>query len=401
MEKAPINQTLSPENRHKIEKFVTRTYLFVMSIIDFVLLMKNIKIAPHFLLWVMLALHISIPIFLYKKRKLKWSKAAITSLTLTLLCMSLVVSAGSYHKSKKHIKTENYTVASAPAMQPAVSNNTIDNLHYETPYTLNSDNGRTHVYVLLKPIAPSEKKFQADIKAIINILVSQCESKTSIEFYDDRDLLDVAYHYKTRNEPTPLRYNSRFTRHLVAMFDGELSNFTYPNSISFFPAANTKDSPRLAPYISTIEYNPIVDSSMSSKETNSNEEFSQDGIVETNAKRESTTETIEGNSATQEHHENSYETASLPQEKVDKMVRDLKKAGIVMSLKPEVNTVYINPDAWAMMKLQDKQNLHLFLSSYCFYHCAVDALIVHIKDGYSDKLLGETEFWDHGLSVKN
>ena len=97
----------------------------------------------------------------------------------------------------------------------------------------------------------------------------------------------------------------------------------------------------------------------------------------------------------------SFERASLPQDKVDKMVRDLKKAGMIMSLHPEVNTVYINPQVWEVATLEDKQNMHLFLSSYCVYHCAVKSLMVHIKDGYSEKLLGETDFWDHGLSVKN
>lgn len=381
-----MNQTFDPENRQKFEKFIIKTYLIVISVFDFVLIIKNIKIAPPLLLWTMLAFHIFVPVFLYKKRKLQWPKTAIISLTLLILCMSLASLSGIYHKSKKHSQPEEYTSVSAtvPTLPPAVSQNVIDNLDYETPYILNRDDGRTRVYVLLKPVTPSKKEFQANIKAIINILASQCGPKTSIEFYDDRDLLDIAYQYKSKDEPAPLKYHSRLARHLIAMFDGELSNFTYPNSISFFPATDTQESPKLAPYISTIEYNPVVSDSQASPSTS-----------------ESTSTPISSKSDTDNTSQSSIETAYFPQAKVDAMIKKLKKTGIIMSLKPEVNTVYIPLEVWQTATLEDKKNMHLFLSSYCVYHCAVKSLIVHIKDGYTDQLLGETDFLDHGLLVKN
>jgi len=115
--------------------------------------------------------------------------------------MSLASLSKAYQTSKKHSQSEESTSVSATVstLPPAVSQNIIDKLEYETPHMLNGDDGRTHVYVLLKPIAPSKTEFQANIKAITNILVSQCGPKTTIEFYDDSNLLEIVYQYKTRN----------------------------------------------------------------------------------------------------------------------------------------------------------------------------------------------------------
>jgi len=171
---------------------------------------------------------------------------------------------------------------------------------------------------------------------------------------------------------------------MVADFAGELSNNIYTNTLTFFPATDTQESPKLAKYISTIEYNPIVSDAQASPSTS-----------------ESTSTPISSKSDTDNTSQSSIETAYFPQAKVDTMIKKMKKTGMIMSLKPEVNTVYIPPEVWQTATLEDKKNMHLFLSSYCVYHCAVKSLIVHIKDGYSDKLLGETDFLDHGLSVKN
>jgi len=84
-------------------------------------------------------------------------------------------------------------------------------------------------------------------------------SKISIDFLDDRGVLELEYksHYgaNTLGRILTKPEMDKQGLHLVATFFGELATDIHPNSLAFFPST-FMDNPKVGKYVESMEFNP-------------------------------------------------------------------------------------------------------------------------------------------------
>jgi hypothetical protein len=130
---------------------------------------------------------------------------------------------------------------------------------YEIIYTLSDkrfDKGINY-YVLLDPVDLANSTFQDEIKLIVDELVRLNGDKVSIDFYDNREVLELDYKLYgdlSLERNTTEDENELLARHHIAGFSGDLSTGLFLNTLYFFP--NTDSShPEVGSFVTTIEYN--------------------------------------------------------------------------------------------------------------------------------------------------
>lgn len=132
---------------------------------------------------------------------------------------------------------------------------------YEIVYTLrgNRYDGGVSYFVLVSDIDLSSDSFKQEIKRMVDGIVKQKGRKISIDFVNDREILDLIYksHYGENSLGRVLTKSEMESvgLHLVARFDGELDTALYTNSLDFFPST-FRDNPTVGTYVESIEYNP-------------------------------------------------------------------------------------------------------------------------------------------------
>ena len=133
--------------------------------------------------------------------------------------------------------------------------------NYEIVYALSNkrfDKG-INLYVLLEPSKAEDPTFIDDIKLIINELVEEHGKKTSIDFYDNREVLDLDYKLYgdlSLGRNTTSEENKELALHHIAGFSGDLTTDLYLNTLYLFPNADS-DTPKVGEMVSIKEYNPI------------------------------------------------------------------------------------------------------------------------------------------------
>lgn len=131
---------------------------------------------------------------------------------------------------------------------------------YEIIHTLSIkrfDKGINY-YVLLEPINLADSTFQEEIKLIIDELVRKNGDKVSIDFYDNKDVLELDYKLYgdlSLGRNTTDSKNEILARHHIAGFSGNLSTDIFLNSLYFFPNADSSH-PAVGSFVSITEYNP-------------------------------------------------------------------------------------------------------------------------------------------------
>ncbi|WP_371375072.1 hypothetical protein [Sporomusa aerivorans] len=120
---------------------------------------------------------------------------------------------------------------------------------YEIIYTVKTkrfDKG-INLYVLIEPGDYSKDSTKEDIHAIINKLVKEHGSKTSVDFFDDKKALEIHYQKWVTAKLNPTEADNKIlAEHYIAGFSGDLSTGAYKNTLTYFPSGNSK----------IIEYNP-------------------------------------------------------------------------------------------------------------------------------------------------
>lgn len=132
---------------------------------------------------------------------------------------------------------------------------------YEIAYQVEGKryDGGINYYVLIDPVDLTNDSFKNDIKNITRQIVKDKGSKISVDFVDNKSVLDLEYksHYgsNTLGRILTKAEMDELGQHLVAAFSGELAADEYPNSLLFFPSA-FKDTPRVGKYVDHMEFNP-------------------------------------------------------------------------------------------------------------------------------------------------
>jgi hypothetical protein len=119
--------------------------------------------------------------------------------------------------------------------------------------------GATSYYVLIDPVNVENAKFKDIVYYIVHDLVKKKGNKISVEIYDNKDALVL--HYKLYGDMSLGRVlnNEEYIfvgNHHVAGFSGELEIDLFFNTLYFYPAANSKDNPKVGKFAGAIEYNP-------------------------------------------------------------------------------------------------------------------------------------------------
>lgn len=134
---------------------------------------------------------------------------------------------------------------------------------YEVIYELPDKryDGGISYYVLIEKVNLKDDAFKNDIKSMINQIVKEKGKKISIDFVDERSILDLEYksHYGSNTLGRILTKSemAQLGLHLIATYSGNLETDIYLNSLSFFPAT-FKDNATVGKYVETIEFNPTV-----------------------------------------------------------------------------------------------------------------------------------------------
>jgi len=120
------------------------------------------------------------------------------------------------------------------------------------------DGGKNY-FVLIEKVDLSTKNFKVEIRQIVDEIVKSKGEKISIEFVNDRNVLDLIYesHYgkNTLGRILTKEELEKIGLAEVASFDGKLDTGLYQNTLSFFPGI-FKDNPTVGEYVETVEYNP-------------------------------------------------------------------------------------------------------------------------------------------------
>jgi len=143
-------------------------------------------------------------------------------------------------------------------------------IEYEIIYTLMNirlDGGITY-YVLIDPTDLSDDTFKDNIKEIIRKVVEEKGKKISIEIFDKRSSLENGYKDGKFDAMADLEkleeWENWFTDeiindlaiHSIATYDGELENYFYLNTLSFFTYSDYVENTVVDKYAETIEFNP-------------------------------------------------------------------------------------------------------------------------------------------------
>jgi hypothetical protein len=112
---------------------------------------------------------------------------------------------------------------------------------YEIIYSIKKRyDGGISYYVLLEPIDFSNANFIDNVKKIVNKLVEENGERISIEFFDDRDVLELSYKEYgdlTLDRTLTEEENQRKAIHYTAVYSGELETGLYLNTLYLFPSA--------------------------------------------------------------------------------------------------------------------------------------------------------------------
>ncbi|WP_168124009.1 hypothetical protein [Paenibacillus sp. HB172176] len=187
--------------------------------------------------------------------------------TVWIILVILIIS-GIYNYSDKSKSDPNETIAEQDSSNETQKSNSIEdngsiskNTNYEVVYTISNerfDKG-TNLYVLLNPVNLDEPtKLFSDIKLIINKLIKEYEPKTSIDFFDKKEVLDLEYKLYgdlSLGRNTTPEENKERELHIIAGFSGDLTTDLYLNTLYLFPSADSS-TPKVGKYVSIEEYNP-------------------------------------------------------------------------------------------------------------------------------------------------
>ena len=131
--------------------------------------------------------------------------------------------------------------------------------NYQIVYSIEKRyDGGISYYVLLDPVDLNNPTFIDNVKYITNKLVSEKGKKTSIEFFDDKNALELSYkQYGDLSLGRTLTENENSWQgiHYIAGYSGELETDLYLNTLYLFPSASS-DHPQVGKYVSIMEYNP-------------------------------------------------------------------------------------------------------------------------------------------------
>jgi PBP1b-binding outer membrane lipoprotein LpoB len=135
-------------------------------------------------------------------------------------------------------------------------------ISYEIIYTLTNkrfDKGQ-NLYVLLEPIKLESASLKDEITQLINELVKEKGEKTSIDFYDNKETLELDYKLYgdlSLGRNTTKKENENLALHHIAGFSGSLSTDLFENTLYMFPNADS-DHPDVGDLVSIEEYNPEI-----------------------------------------------------------------------------------------------------------------------------------------------
>ena len=119
----------------------------------------------------------------------------------------------------------------------------VADISFETIHVIKNkrfDKG-VNIYVLVDPKNYALEESQQQIKSIINRIVSQNGKKTSIDFFDEKDALELHYQkwVTLQYKPTATE-NNLIVDHHVAGFSGDLSTAPYLNTLYFYPGKSAR-----------------------------------------------------------------------------------------------------------------------------------------------------------------
>lgn len=142
-------------------------------------------------------------------------------------------------------------------------NKDVKQLDYKIIYELSGKryDGGKNFYVLVNKVDLNTADFKNDIEKMIDEIVKIKGDKISIDFVNNKEILDLIYksHYGNNTLGRILTKTEidKIGQSLIAQFSGQLKTDIYFNTLSFFPGAFT-DNPKVGKYIETIEYNSDI-----------------------------------------------------------------------------------------------------------------------------------------------
>lgn len=149
--------------------------------------------------------------------------------------------------------------AEATQVQKEDQSNKVSDLKYEIIYSIEKRfDGGISYYVLIDPVDLTNTSFIDNVKFLINKLVKEKGKKISIEVFDNKEALDLAYkQYGDLSLDRTLTVEENLWQgtHYIAGFSGELETDLYLNTLNLFPSASS-DHPKVGEYVSVMEYNP-------------------------------------------------------------------------------------------------------------------------------------------------
>ena len=163
------------------------------------------------------------------------------------------------NKPKIVIKTEENTTEQEPATaqkeEPLIKYEIQEDLTTVIRY----DKAPSY-FVLIDKVNLKNDSFVNEIERVINKIVSEKGGKINIDFYDDKQALELCYNSnyginigKLLNKSE----NNLLAQHSIASFSGENSADMHYNTLYIFPSAS-KDNPNVGKYVKTKEFNPNV-----------------------------------------------------------------------------------------------------------------------------------------------
>jgi hypothetical protein len=129
-----------------------------------------------------------------------------------------------------------------------------------------------------------------------------------------------------------------------------------------------------------IQIDPVAQQQMAKEETEK-----QNALI-SEAKQVKAEEKVKKQNKAELIKEEKARLASL-KKRIDVAIAKSKRLGFIMSLHPEVNSIYINPMMWAALPYDQKVSILESISDYCQIYCFVKGPIIHLKNGYSGEEL--------------
>lgn len=149
--------------------------------------------------------------------------------------------------------------ATATTNKQEASANSTSMLNYDIIYSIEKRyDGGTSYYVLIDSVDLNSLLFMDDVKYIVNDLVREKGEKISIELFDNRDALELAYkQYGDLSLERTLTESENLWqgRHYIAAYSGNLETGFYFNTLLMFPSASS-DHAEVGKYVAITEHNP-------------------------------------------------------------------------------------------------------------------------------------------------